>query len=430
MVNLFGTFRRLQQHQIMVLGDLMQDTYTMGKAARISPEAPVPVLQVTKEEHRLGGAGNVALNLLSMGAEVMMVGRVGDDLHAQRLLESLQAEGVCTKGVRVQKNYQTPVKNRIIAGNQQMVRVDHETITALHEHLEQEVIDSLPGLLSTVRLVAISDYGKGMVTGTLMKAVIAACKERSIPIIVDPKGIDFSKYQGVTIVKPNLSELYAAANLPVGHSLEIAAKRVLDTTSAEALMVTRSEDGISLFHGTGVREDFPAKQREVTDVTGAGDTVLAMLAIGVASGLSFAETSRLCNVAAGIAVSHFGCARITLSELARQLLSDDVGNKVFDEEHLFALQEALKGKDSVMLTLSLEEGIGLPVFEAIRNLANDWPGDLIVYIEDSSPNQALIDILASLHDVDYIIVQSEGIEHVRNLIKPLRVHTIQGIVLE
>lgn len=330
MVNLFGAFRKIQKNKVMVVGDLMLDTYTVGKATRISPEAPVPVLQVTHEEHRAGGAGNVALNLVSMGAEVLMVGRIGADDHGQILTQSLSDEGVIIDGIVLQNDFPTPVKNRIISHNQQMVRVDHETILPLHEQIEQQVIDLFPQLLENVKVVAVSDYGKGFITRTLMSALIEICQKKSIPVISDPKGIDFTKYFHATLVKPNLGEVYAAANLPLGTSLENAAQKALQATKAEVLMVTRSEDGISLFYQDGKREDYPVKIREVTDVTGAGDTVLAMLTIAMASGLSISEATQLSNIAAGVAISRFGCARITLSDLARCLLSDDVENKVFD----------------------------------------------------------------------------------------------------
>lgn len=416
MVNLFSSFRKIKKQPVMVIGDLMLDTYTIGKARRISPEAPVPVLHVHSEEHRPGGAGNVALNLTSMGADVTMVGRVGSDDYGTQLISSLSQEGVKTHGIWTQTDCQTPVKNRVIADNQQMVRVDYETITPLHEAIEQQVIESLPQLLEPIKVVAISDYGKGMITKTLMTAVIDACHERAIPVVVDPKGIDFTKYKRATIVKPNLGEVYAAANLPLDVPLETAAQKVLETTQAEVLMVTRSEDGISLFYQTGKREDFPVRMREVTDVTGAGDTVLATLTMAMANKLSISDSTQLSNVAAGIAISHFGCARVTLSELARQLLSDDIGNKVFDEEHLFALQEALKDREFAILALSSKEGIGTPVFEAIRKVAKKKPWDLVVYIEDQDPDPVFVDVIASLHDVDYIIVQSDGLEHVCKLI--------------
>ncbi len=418
MVNVFTAFRQIQKKSVLVLGDLMLDTYTIGTASRISPEAPVPVLRVHHEEHRAGGAGNVVLNLLSMGASVSVIGRIGADKHGQQLIDALSSEGAATHGIVTQNDFPTPVKNRIIAHNQQMVRVDHETLLPLHEQIEQQVIDSLPELLDQIKVVAVSDYGKGFVTKTLMQALTKHCRDRSIPIIVDPKGLDYSKYVHATIVKPNLSEVYAAANLPLDAPLEMAAEKVLEATQAQTLMVTRSEEGISLFSKEAEHAHFPVRMREVTDVTGAGDTVLAMLTTALANGLSIQDATQLSNIAAGIAISRFGCARVTLSDLARRLLSDDVENKVFDEEHLFALQEALKDREFAILSLSSKKGLTPSVFESIRTLSERKNWDLLVYVEDVDPDPVFLEVIAPLHAVDYIIVDSYSLEHASKLLKP------------
>ncbi len=352
MVRLTGTFSRLERKKILVIGDILLDTYTIGKARRISPEAPVAIVHVLREEHRLGGAGNVLLNLVAMGCDVVAVGRVGNDLAGERLLRAFEEEEIDRRGVVVQDHYPTPIKNRVIADNQQIVRVDHEQILPLPVELEERVIAALPLLLQEVKVIAISDYGKGFLSRRLLQAVIKAARERSIPIIADPKGIEFDKYAQATILKPNLSEAYAAAGLPREAPLDLVATKVLQLSNAEMLMVTRSEEGISLFSRTGERQDFPVRAREVKDVTGAGDTVLAMLACALASDLTVAEAIQLSNVAAGIAIERVGCARISLSDLARRLLEQDVGNKIFDQEHLFALQQALHGRKFAVLGLS------------------------------------------------------------------------------
>jgi D-beta-D-heptose 7-phosphate kinase/D-beta-D-heptose 1-phosphate adenosyltransferase len=425
MVSLFGSFSRIKKQKIMVIGDLVLDTYTIGKAKRISPEAPVAVLHVNHEEHRPGMAGNVALNLISMGAEVVIIGRVGNDAQGKLLVENLSIEGIDTSGIISQQGFPTPIKNRVIANNQQIVRVDYEQTLPLPELLEQQVIESLPALLEGVSLIAVSDYGKGFVTRTLMSSVIEIAKQRKIPVVVDPKGVDFTKYSGADVVKPNLSEVFAAANLPPDSSIDLAAERVLQAANCKALMVTRSEAGISLFYPEKKREDFPVRIQEVKDVTGAGDTVLAMLTCSLANGLSLAEGSQLSNIAAGIAIERFGCARVTLSDLARRLLRDDIDNKVFDEEHLFALQEALKGRRYVLLGLSSSEGFTTQTFSAIRKLAQKDNWDLLVYVNDVEPDAEVIDVLASLHDVDYIIVKSEGLRHLCKLISPDEIYEIR-----
>jgi len=316
MVDLEKSFGKLRPSRILVAGDLMLDAYTVGEVGRISPEAPVPVLLVKERSSRPGGSGNVVLNLVSMGAKVRVLGRIGKDEAGAVLQAELAEEGAELFGLIEQAGYVTPVKNRVIASGQQIVRIDEEEQSALPELLEQQLADSIPALLQDIELVALSDYGKGYLTPTLTRALIVAANERDIPVLVDPKGLDFSRYCGCTILKPNLPEVYMAAGLERTAPLEKAAASVLVQAQAEILMVTRSEKGISLFYREGKREDFPVTVREVRDVTGAGDTVLATLAVALASGLSPADAARLSNLAAGAAIERFGCARISLTDLS------------------------------------------------------------------------------------------------------------------
>lgn len=408
MVKLASILSRLKPVKVMVVGDLLLDAYTIGKARRISPEAPVAVVHVQKEEQLPGGSGNVILNLVSLGAEVVAIGRIGRDWGGECLCSTLEKEGVATQSIVVQEGYKTPVKNRVIADNQQIVRIDHEQIVPLPEQLEQIIIDSLPTLMDGVKVVAISDYGKGFLTTTLLTAVINHAQKRGITIIADPKGHDFAKYRGATIIKPNLSEAYSAANLPSYMPLEAVAKRILEITASEMLMVTRSEAGISLFSATDERFDFPVHAKQVKDVTGAGDTVLAMLACAVANELSYSEAVQLCNVAAGIAIERIGCARISLSDLAHRLLDRDGSNKVFDEEHLFALQEILKTTPFTLLTLSKINHISQPLYKAIKTLSQKQEA-LLIYLIDSEPEESFIEMLSSLQEVDFILIHEESL---------------------
>lgn len=418
MVKLTGTFSRIGPCKVMVIGDFLLDTYTVGKARRISPEAPVAVVQVQHTEDRPGGAGNVVLNLVSLGAEVVAVGRIGMDRAGEILQQTLKSEGVSVEGLVVEQRYQTPVKNRVIAENQQIVRVDYEKITPIPELLEQQVIELLPQLLEGVKVVAISDYGKGFLSRSLLSAVIEQTKAHKIPVIADPKGVDFSKYSGASVLKPNLSEAVAAAGLGNDAPLEQVAAKVLHTCQAESLMITRSEAGISIFNRDGSRQDFPVKMREVKDVTGAGDTVLAMLTCAMANGLPLSSSVQLANIAAGIAIERFGCARITLSELARRLLEEDVESKVFDTEHLFALKEALRGKKFALLGLEGSQGLTSEIFKSIRFLAQRKEWDLLVYVRDNHPSDDFINILASLHEVNFIILSHESLRQFCLLIHP------------
>lgn len=400
---------RLNPAKILVIGDMLVDTYTMGKARRISPEAPVAVVNVLREEHRPGGAGNVILNLLSLGAQVIAVGRIGGDWAGQAFVNALKSENVDTRMIVVQEAYYTPVKNRIIADNQQIVRVDHEQIVPLNESLEQFIIDQLPQVLQGVKVVAISDYGKGFLTPALLEAVIQEAVKMGIPVITDPKGHDFKKYKGTTIIKPNLSEAFVAANLPSTAPLEQVASAVLQQSQAQLLMVTRSEAGISLFNHLGKRSDFPVHAKEVKDVTGAGDTVLAMLAHAVANQLSYEEAAQLCNVAAGIAIEHVGCARISLSDLALRLFEYNMSHKVFDQEHLFVLQEVLKRKPFSLIMLSQVEQLTLPLFQSIKKLAQETE-TLLVYIDDVEPGEIFIEMLSSLREISFIVLHLDSLK--------------------
>lgn len=409
-ISLTGLFSRLTPATIAVIGDFMLDTYTVGKAKRISPEAPVAVVNVVSEEHRAGGAGNVVLNLLSMEASVIAIGRVGNDAAGELVRNIFAEEGVSTAGFFVQSGYQTPVKNRIIAENQQIVRVDHEKNLPISEMLEQQVIEALPQLLQDVKVIAISDYDKGFLSRTLLAAIMEYGKKNGIIVITDPKGLDFTKYSGTTIIKPNLSEVYAAANMSREASLEMAAAKVLALSAAETVMVTRSEAGISLFYPEFEQHDFPVRIHEVKDVTGAGDTVLAMLARALASGLDAKEAAPLCNVAASIAIERFGCARITLSDLAGKLLELDRGNKVFDREHIFALQQLLKGKKPIALELQASGELTTATYQTILQHSGNPENPLLIYLPSGNSSSELVSILKELRAVDFIIVGEFGFE--------------------
>ncbi|MBA3603762.1 MAG: HldE protein [Parachlamydiaceae bacterium] len=410
MVRLTGLLSRLSPAHIAVIGDFNLDTYTVGKVRRISPEAPVAVLNVSSVEHRAGSAGNVVLNLLSLGATVTVIGRIGSDSTGDHLKTIFVTENISTTGLFVQLGYQTPVKNRVVAESQQIVRVDYEESTPLPEILEQTIIDSLPTLLAEVSVIAISDYDKGFLSRTLLSAIFEYAKNSKKTVIVDPKGIDFSKYQGATLIKPNLSELYAAANVHRGVPIEHAAAKVLEIVNAEALMVTRSEAGISLFYEDGKQEDYSVRIHEVKDVTGAGDTVLAMLAYGVASGLTLAEVTPLCNIAASVAIECFGCARVTIADLARRLLKLDRGNKIFDSEHIFALKHALKGSKAIALDLQGCKGFNYAIFQAIALLGGKQDTHLLVHLGNEDPACELLPILKELQSVDFVLVGNDGFD--------------------
>jgi D-glycero-beta-D-manno-heptose-7-phosphate kinase len=418
MVKLAGVFSKFRAKKILLLGDYMLDKYTFGTVERISPEAPVSVLKVIKEHSQPGGAGNVVLNILALGSEVISVGRIGQDSSGDRLKEALQLSGGDIKGLIEEKGYLTPTKNRLIAVSQQMLRIDQEEITPLSKVVEEELIKKIAFFLKEVDVVAISDYGKGFLTPNLLSYTIEGARKEKIPVIVDPKGTDFSKYKNCYMLKPNLSEAYRAANLAKNESLEKVAGPLFETTKAEYILITRSEEGITLFHKSMKRKDFPVRSKEVKDVTGAGDTVLAVMAVCLANDFKMDHAIELSNIAAGIAIEHVGCAKITLSDLASRLLELDIENKVFEESHLFALEEILKGKKYLLLGLESSRGMTNNVFKSILNLSKGKCKKLVIYFKDHPPEEDFVSLLSSLSNVDYIVLQKKSLKSLCEKLHP------------
>lgn len=422
MVKLSGMLSQFDPVHVLVIGDFVLDTYTTGKIKRMSPEAPVPILHVEKEENRPGGAGNVVVNLVSLGAQVTAIGRIGYDFAGDWLHSFLEAEGVNTQALLFQKGYKTPVKNRLIAEAQQILRFDREEIVDLSKSLEKKLVQKLPDLLETVQIIAVSDYGKGFLSHSLLKIIIRLAKEREIPVIVDPKGEDFSKYNGATILKPNLSEAIAAAKLSKDSPLDQVAQSIFSQCNAEMLLITRSEEGMSLFNQAGHACDFSVPSKEVKDVTGAGDTVLAMISIALANLMDINHAVQLSNIAAGIAIEKLGCARVSLCNIAQRLLELDVENKIFEEQHLFALQQSLKDVRYTVLGVDSRKGMSTALFCTLRKLSSKkFSQKLIVYIGNTNPDQEFVLLLSSLSEVDFIVLKSESLKNLCKMIHPERV---------
>lgn len=403
MVKLSQFLRLVTSRRILVIGDLLLDKYTYGKTERVSPEAPVLVLHVQREEVLPGGAGNVALNLQALGAEVTVMGRVGEDPAAEELRKQLCSLGCTSFWLPAQKKWPTPVKNRLIAANQQMVRIDYEKIDVLSPDLEEAFVRELPFFMEQADAVAISDYGKGFLTDRVLQTIFTSAKKRDIPVVTDPKGTDFTKYRGTSIVKPNLQEAYAAAKLPLSAPIQEVAEKLLQETEARGLMITRGEKGISLFFPGGERRDFPVEEKQVKDVTGAGDTVLAVLTFVLANGLSESLAADWCNVAAGIAIERVGCARVSLSDLSLRLLEKNQANKLFDQEHLFVLQRILPSLPCCLLALSAKSQLDVALFQEIRLLSREKQ-TLLLYLLEEDPPLSLVEMLLSLHEVHFVVI--------------------------
>lgn len=425
MVELASLISRLKPIKIVVAGDLMLDAYVVGNVKRISPEAPVPVMIVENEHEVPGGAGNVMLNLCSLGVQVQAIGRIGVNDSGIKLLESLQLENIMTQGVLQQEDYYTPVKKRIIANNQQMLRLDYETIFPLPKVLEDEIIEKLPELFVDAKALAISDYAKGFLTDRLLKALIDYARYLEIPVIVDPKGINFTKYSNSTLLKPNLSEAYASVGKDFNVPISEIAYSILRTTGAKEVMITRSEKGISLFSDKCEETHFPVEVKEVKDVTGAGDTVLAVMSHALGNGLSSSEACFLSNIAAGIAIEKLGCSRVNLRDLAGRLLKINSCNKIFDEQQLEVLKELLVGREFIILSLSCELGISTSMIQTIFNLT-DPNRDLLIHIQENNPDKNFVNVLSSLQQVDYIVINQLEISILLSMISPKEVHYFEA----
>jgi D-beta-D-heptose 7-phosphate kinase/D-beta-D-heptose 1-phosphate adenosyltransferase len=301
--------------RILIVGDVMLDRYWHGSTTRISPEAPVPIVKVEGDEFRAGGAGNVALNAAELGTGTALVGLVGRD-EAGLLLRKRLAAGGVTCHLLEAPQHPTITKLRIISRHQQLIRLDFEENFAVLESagIEDAFAAALPG----VGALVLSDYGKG--TLAQVGSLIRVAREQHVPVVVDPKGTDFGRYCGATVITPNMTEFEAV----VGHCADEAtvvarAEALREALDLQALLITRSERGMSLFTRGLPPLNRPARARDVFDVTGAGDTVVAVLGAGLACGLTLAEATAWANLAAGIVVGKVGTATVTLDELAQAM---------------------------------------------------------------------------------------------------------------
>lgn len=305
---------------VLVVGDVMLDRYVEGTVERVSPEAPIPVLRIERELTRLGGAGNVVANLAALGAQASFVGVVGDDAAGEEATSRLQ-EAAPGARVLVTEGRPTTVKQRYIAGGQQLLRADREHAEPLPESSVESLVAAARVAMEGAAAVVLSDYAKGVLPPLAVERLIAAAREAGTPVVVDPKGRDFAAYRGASLVTPNRRELAEATGLPTGSDDEIAvaARRLLEDVGIERILVTRGPQGMTLVESAGGVRYLPAEVREVFDVSGAGDTVVATLAAALAGGLEPAAAARLANAAAGVVVGKVGTAVVRPDELLRAL---------------------------------------------------------------------------------------------------------------
>lgn len=417
--------------RVLVVGDLMLDRYWHGPTSRISPEAPVPVVHVREIEERPGGAGNVALNIARLGAHCTVLGLTGDDDAADALEKKLQAAGIMTHFVRLQENA-TITKLRVISRHQQLIRLDFEDGFIGQDVAAEEV--EFAKLLQQHDVVVFSDYGKGSLRS--VQSLIALCHEQKIPVLVDPKGADFDQYAGASLITPNLAEFEAVVGRCANEDeLVEKAEQLCDQCSFDAVLITRSEHGMTLIPSDGDVFHLPTRAREVYDVTGAGDTVISTLAAALAAGDEEHNAIALANLAAGIVVGKLGTASVSTEELYQEIhrhiavkrgvVSQDelitavnqcrqrgetivMTNGCFDilhAGHVTYLQQAREQGDRLIVAVNVDDTVRKlkgedrpvnPLQHRMRMLAALECVDWVLPFEEETPTRLICDVLPDI----------------------------------
>ena len=410
---------------VLVVGDVMCDTYLSGEVTRISPEAPVPVFESNDKRHVLGGAANVAANLRALGCQVVLAGVIGDDNTGRYVRQQVRAQGMADDLLMQDPERPTTEKTRLIARHQQLARLDQESRLPLPPELIARALARVEPVLSEVDGVVCSDYNKGVCTPDLLAPLFARARSASLPIFVDPKARDFAQYRGATVLTPNLAEVRHATGSPLEDDthLAAAADSLLRRSEAQALLVTRGEAGMSLFHPPEAPRHIPAHTRDVYDVTGAGDTVIAAFAAAAIGGLPYEEAARLANVAAGIVVGKAGTAVVYPEELEALLEAHAAPwqNKVRSRDELSrALQQHRQRNERIVFTngcFDLLHGGHVHYLQQARALGEC----LVVALNDDAsvrrlkgdkrplrPQDERARMLAALACVDYVVLFSEA----------------------
>ncbi len=321
-----GLMRAVQQFRnkrILVLGDLMLDRFIWGSVSRISPEAPVPVVEIKTESTCLGGAANVAANIRSLRGIPVPLGVLGRDFEGKRLQEEFRALGSPIGGLVVDKDRSTSIKTRIIAHHQQVCRTDREDRFPLSSAIQARIVEKFRVSLPSADAVIVSDYAKGLISPQLLRRTLPLAKSARKIVCVDPKMKNFSAYKPATVITPNTQEAEHASGVPISKNSDLirAGKKILSQSGVQHLLITRGEEGMVLFENPSRITHIPTVAQEVFDVTGAGDTVISTLTLSLAAGLSILEAAVLANIAAGIVVGKLGTAAVTPEELMARIRS-------------------------------------------------------------------------------------------------------------
>lgn len=336
---LAGLIETFSAARVITVGDVMLDRYVSGAVERISPEAPIPVLHVESERAMLGGAGNVAANLAALGGGGPFVAVTGGDAIGDEVRRLLNSLGEIAPALAVDEGRRTTLKTRFVGAGQQLMRADVESSEPIADDVLNEVVKRARAALDETGALVLSDYGKGVLTDAVIADVIAAAHGAGKPVIVDPKGRDYARYKGANIVTPNKKELFEATGLPTASDADVTAacEHLIATCGIGGVLATRSADGMTLVLKDQPPRHFKAEAREVFDVSGAGDTVVAALALGLAAGATAADAAHLANIAAGIVVGKSGTATVSAQELTQAIHHQDLNQA---EAKLTGLEQA------------------------------------------------------------------------------------------
>lgn len=317
---------RIAGARVLCVGDVMLDRFVYGHVERISPEAPIPVLSIERDISMLGGAGNVVRNLVSLGAHAEFVSVVGKDAAGREVMELVGALDGVDAHLLSETKRETTIKTRYVAGSQQLLRADRETIAEILPSTVDDVVRIVASALDEAAVLVLSDYAKGVLTPDATEALIAAARKAGKPVVIDPKGLDYARYKGATLLTPNRRELAEAVQAATGTNEEItrACRKLMKLCAAEAVLCTRGADGMTLVTQSNGVHHLPAAAREVFDVSGAGDTVLATVAAALAAGVTLREAAELATVASGIVVGKVGTAVAYADDLVRELHHEDI----------------------------------------------------------------------------------------------------------
>lgn len=349
---------------ILCVGDLMLDLFVYGDVSRISPEAPIPILKVGHEVRTLGGVGNVVNNLLALGAKPILVSAIGQDVNGDRVLKILKEKGISADSIATDASIQTIEKRRFSTKGQQLLRVDYETIAFFQDALYKKMLSNAEKLLEKADVLIISDYGKGVFhPEKLLKPLIEKAKKRKIPIVTDPKGTDYTIYRGTTVITPNRKELSEATTMATQTDKEVisAANQLIDDCGIENVLATRSEDGMTLVKNIKEAHHYKTQAREVFDVSGAGDTVVATVAATIATGANLQDAAYLSNLAGAIVVGKLNTATVSAQEL-KQLCT----SKALDDEDKLMTASMVMEKIKIWHQKNLKVGFTNGCFDLLH----------------------------------------------------------------